>query len=87
MLNETKDKNHHSNFNHKAQVRLLSIEQMFNLNIGKFLLKFYNNQLPKIFRQYFTEIKQIHSYPKRLSCDKNYILPKYCLNSSEHFSN
>ena len=70
MLNETKEKNY-TNFNHKAQVKLLSIEQILRLQIGKFMHKFCDNQLLEIFEKY-TEIKQIHSYPTRLSCNKNY---------------
>ena len=49
MLNETKDTSN-SNFNHEAQVELLYIALIFELEIGKFMHKFYNNQLPETFK-------------------------------------
>ena len=75
LLHKNKDKNH-SNINHEAQVKLLSTEQIFKLEIGKFIHKLYNNQLPKNFKKYVIEIKQIRSYSTRSSCNKNYFLPR-----------
>ena len=82
MLNKTKVKNH-SNFNHKAQVKLQSIEKIFKLKIVKFMHKFHINQLSEILKKYSTEVIQIHSYSTRLSYNKNYFLPQYHLKQSQ----
>ena len=46
--------------------------------------KFCNNQLPEILLILnFTDNEQIHSYPTRLSCNKNCFLSQYCLKQSQ----
>jgi len=62
---------------------LLSIEQIFKLEIGKFMFRYYNKQLPICFLQYFKTIDSIHNYSTRLSKQNNYFLPRYRLKQSQ----
>ena len=49
------------------QPNLLKIEQIYKLEIRKFMFCYNANQLPTSFIKYFTSIESIHSYPTRLS--------------------
>ena len=65
------------------QTNLLNIEQIYKLEIGKFMFRYNANQLPTSFIKYFTSIESIHSYPTRLSKQQNYFLPQYRLQQSQ----
>ena len=38
--------------------------------------KFYNNDLPVVFNNYFTPVNQIHNYNTRLASKSSYSIPK-----------
>ena len=38
---------------------------MINMEIAKFMIKFYNKMLPNSFDSYFTKLNSIHSYNTR----------------------
>ena len=65
------------------QTNLLSIEQIYKLEIGKFMFRYNANQLPTSFIKYFISIESIHSYLTRLSKQQNYFLPRYRLQQSQ----
>ena len=44
---------------------VLKLEDMINMEIAKFMFKFYNKMLPKSFDSYFTKLDSIHSYNTR----------------------
>ena len=62
---------------------LLSIDQIFKLEIGKFMFRYCNKQLPICFLQYFKTIDSIHNYSTRLSKQNSYFLPRYRLKQSQ----
>ena len=43
------------------QTNLLNIEQIYKLEIGKFMFRYNANQLPTSFIKYFTSIQSIHT--------------------------
>ncbi len=55
--------------------KLLQVDELFKLELGKFMYRFSNGGLPQKFDDYFNEIKVSHSYGTRVSkC--NYFLPR-----------
>ena len=44
---------------------VLKLEDMINMEIAKFMFKFYNKMLPNSFDSYFTKLDSIHSYNTR----------------------
>ena len=44
---------------------VLKLEDMMNMEIAKFMFKFYNKMLPNSFESYFTKLDSIHSYNTR----------------------
>ena len=67
------------------QPNLLNIEQIYKLEIGKFMFCYNANQHPTSFIKYFTSIKSINSYPTRLFKQQNYFLPRYRFQQSQKF--
>ena len=65
------------------QPNLLNIEQIYKLEIVKFMFRYNANQLPTSFIKYFISIESIHNYPTRLSKHQNYFLPRYRLQQSQ----
>ena len=49
------------------QLKLLKLEDLYTLNMSKFMYKANNNQLPKNLQRYFTQNSQIHSHNTRQS--------------------
>ena len=43
----------------------LKLEDMINMEIAKFMFKFYNEVLPNLFDSYFTKLDSTHSYNTR----------------------
>ena len=54
------------------KIKLLKVEDLFNLEIGKFMFKLNNNLLPKPFKPYFKSVNSIHSHNTR-NVDKLFI--------------
>ena len=52
---------------------ILTLEQMFKLELGKFCFKFHQNVLPYSFNNYFTAISDIHRYNTRNFKNRFYI--------------
>ena len=40
------------------------------------MYKFYNHQLPSVFKDLFIAVDKIHRYNTRLACKETYYLPK-----------
>ena len=55
---------------------------MYNLEVGVFMYKFTNNELPNVFDRYFTKRSTIHNYSTRQGQDFNLTMNKKCF--SDH---
>lgn len=53
--------------------KILQVDDIFNLELGKFLYKFSHNQLPVIFFNYFTKLSEIHDYNTRIKHSNFYL--------------
>lgn len=70
------------------QLRLMKIEDIYNLELFKFMFKFHNRQLPEVYTNYFTLIKDVHSHYTRSSSLGHYFQTRFNtnfgLNSLQH---
>lgn len=48
-----------------SQHKMLTLDKMFNLELGKFCYKFFNGSLPNSFKSIFTKISKIHRHNTR----------------------
>ena len=55
---------------------ILTISQLFELSVGKFMHSFENNFLPTHFNQYYSSVQAIHNYPTRFATSQNFFLPR-----------
>ena len=55
--------------------KILQVNDMFKLELAKFMYKYYNRLLPANFNRYFTSVDSIHNYNTRAS-GKNYFVPR-----------
>jgi len=49
---------------------------MHNFEHAKFMYKFYNKQLPKLFDEFFVKVSNSHNYSTRYAKKVMYVLPK-----------
>ena len=54
-----------------SKYKILTVNDMYNLELGVFMFKYRRNELPNVFRQYFTKRSDIHNYPTRHADDLN----------------
>jgi exonuclease III len=54
-----------------AELKLLHFNDLYNLNLGKFMYRYINNLLPSCFSSCFTLTSDVHSYNTRSSSNKN----------------
>jgi len=54
-----------------AKCNILTIDDTYKLELGTFMFKYYVNQLPNIFNDFFTLRSSIHDYQTRFSSDIN----------------
>ena len=62
---------------------ILRLPDIHLLNIGTFMYKFYNDSLPPIFNEFFTENRNIHNYPTRNAAKLR--IPRVRTNLAERF--
>jgi hypothetical protein len=54
----------------------LKLEDLFELELGKFMHQFYNNKLPKSFAGYFLGVCESHQRNTRAANTLNYVVKK-----------
>ena len=47
------------------KLNLLKLEDLYKVELGKFMYLYYNKKTPKIFNSFFKKITEIHSYNTR----------------------
>ena len=55
--------------------KILQVDELFKLELSKFMYKFVNGKLPGNFDDYFLEITTKHNYQTRVSKD-NFFIPR-----------
>ena len=63
--------------------KILKIADVYKLELGKFLFKYYIRALPEIFNNYFLLLEQVHNYDTRNKCNQNYFLNTIRTNSGK----
>ena len=53
------------------KVNLLRLDDIYKLEVLKFMFSFKKKILPHCFKDYFTIPSEIHEYPTRFACDDN----------------
>ena len=54
----------------------LKVNDIYNLELGKFMHQLENNKLPHVFLNFLKKINEIHSYETRLLKTSTYFLPR-----------
>ena len=49
------------------ELEILQVDDIYRLEVGKFMFKFYNDLLPENFKEYFKFVSGIHHYNTRMS--------------------
>ena len=55
---------------------ILTLNDMFNLELGVFMFKYSSNELPNVFNDFFMKRSDIHNYPTRHAHDLNLTITK-----------
>ena len=53
--------------------QILQVDDIFSLELGKFVYKFNNNQLPPVFDNYFKDLTEIHDHNTRGKEDNYFV--------------
>ncbi len=61
-----------------SKYNILTVNDMYNLELGVFMFKYSINELPNVFSQYFTKRSDIHNYPTRHANNLNLAKNKKC---------
>ena len=59
-----------------TSLNTLKVTDIYNLELGKFMLELENNKLPRVFLNFFKKINEIHSHETRLIKTSTYFLPR-----------
>ena len=54
-----------------SKYKILTVNDMYNLELGAFMYKHSTNGLPNVFNDYFVKRSDIHNYPTRRANDLN----------------
>ena len=57
-------------------LRILKLDDLLKLEIGKFMHQFYKNSLPNTFSGYFLEVREIHQRNTRVANTLNYVVKR-----------
>ena len=57
------------------QLKLLQFEEVYKLDLVKFMHMLYHGNLPVLFKNYFTHLTSIHKHNTRHANNSNYFLP------------
>ena len=55
-------------------LRILKLDDLFELELGKFMHQFHNKKLPKSFAGYFQEVGKSHQRNTRTAITLNYVV-------------
>ena len=58
-------------------LRILKLDDLHKLEIGKFMHQFYKNTLPNAFAGYFLEVRKTHNRNTRTANTLNYVVKRY----------
>ena len=64
-------------------LKILKIEELYFLEIAKFMYLYHHNKLPELFSPYFNVVKNIHPHVTRSTTRKNYFVPHVNSNSAK----
>jgi len=62
---------------------VLKLNDIYRLELAKFMHKLHHGALPKIFDNFFKNISTIHSYKTRFADNQNYFMQRVCTNSGK----
>jgi len=69
-----------SRYEHRTPIykrlNLLKLNEMHNFELAKFMYKFHNKQLPKLFDELFLKVNNTHNYSTRYAKNVMHVLPK-----------
>ena len=68
------------------KVNLLRLDDIYKLEVLKFMFSFKKKILPNCFKDYFTIPSEIHEYPTRFACDDNWAVNFHCTKSTSQRS-
>ena len=66
-----------------TNLKILKIEELYFLEIAKFMYLYHHNKLPELFSPYFNVTKSIHPHVTRSTTRKNYFVPHVNSNSAK----
>ena len=61
----------------------LKLNDIYRLELAKFMHKLHHGALPKIFENFFKNLSYIHSYRTRFADNQNFLLQRVCRNSGK----
>ena len=64
------------------KLNLLRLDDIYKLEVLKFMFSFKKKILPNCFKDYFTIPSEIHEYPTRFACDGNWAVNFHCTQST-----
>ena len=65
-------------------LRILKLDDLFELELGKFMHQFHNDKLPKSFAGYFQNVGNSHQHNTRAANTLNYVVKKCNKKMGEH---
>jgi len=67
-------------------LNVLKLNDIYRLELAKFMHKLHHGALPKIFDDFFKNISNIQSYKTRFADNQNYFMQRVCKNSGKKVS-
>jgi len=55
---------------------MLKLEDIYELEMAKFMYQFYNNTLPPLFNNYYKRASNCHKYSTRFAANQTYFVPR-----------
>ena len=68
-------------------MKLLKIEDLYKLEITKFMYLYEHNKLPPLFSDYFLPLKNTHCHNTKSSSSNKYFLPFFSTNKAQTIIN
>ena len=59
-----------------ASFNILKLEDIYNLELAKFVYLYHYNALPEIFKNYFKHASEYHNYSTRYASNQNFFIPR-----------
>ena len=66
------------------ELNLLRLDDIYKLEVLKFMFSFKKKILPNCFKDYFTISSEVHEYPTGFACDDNWAVNFHCTKSIPH---